>query len=108
MSSVTSAGVAGLVVAAAAFAADGLPKVAGEVTFSKDIAPILQRSCQNSFLKGRRVRNCRALFKLALISAKVRQLFTSTLTSNASAGMITIGPLRNGEFLIPSVISKSS
>jgi hypothetical protein len=47
MSSLTSAGVAGLVVAAAAFAADGLPKVAGEVTFSKDIAPILQRSCQN-------------------------------------------------------------
>ena len=31
----------------AAMGADGLPKVPGEVTFSKDIAPILQRSCQN-------------------------------------------------------------
>ena len=27
--------------------ADGLPAVSGTVTFSKDIAPILQRSCQN-------------------------------------------------------------
>lgn len=30
-----------------AMAADGRPNVLGEVTFSKDIAPILQRSCQN-------------------------------------------------------------
>src|SRR5579859_7008021 len=29
------------------FAADELPQVSGPVTFSKDIAPILQRSCQN-------------------------------------------------------------
>src|SRR5258708_17001857 len=27
--------------------ADGLPAASGPVTFSKDIAPILQRSCQN-------------------------------------------------------------
>ncbi|MBZ5607646.1 MAG: heme-binding domain-containing protein [Acidobacteriia bacterium] len=32
---------------APAFPADELPTVQGEVTFSKDIAPILQRSCQN-------------------------------------------------------------
>ena len=31
----------------AVFAADELPAVPGPVTFSKDIAPILQRSCQN-------------------------------------------------------------
>src|SRR5215469_5410833 len=30
-----------------AFAADELPQVQDPVTFSKDIAPILQRSCQN-------------------------------------------------------------
>lgn len=32
---------------AAPVAADTLPNIPGEVTFSKDIAPILQRSCQN-------------------------------------------------------------
>ncbi len=49
MKFVMRAGFAGLVAAAAAFAAgtDNLPVVQGEVTFSKDIAPILQRSCQN-------------------------------------------------------------
>src|SRR5215468_6021876 len=31
----------------AVFAADELPAFPGPVTFSKDIAPILQRSCQN-------------------------------------------------------------
>ena len=46
MSFLTRAGMAGLV-AVAALGADGLPTVPGEVTFSKDIAPILQRSCQN-------------------------------------------------------------
>jgi hypothetical protein len=34
-------------VALLTFAADELPQVSGPVTFSKDIAPILQRSCQN-------------------------------------------------------------
>ena len=47
MSLLTRAGIAGLVAAMAVLAADGLPNVPGEVTFSKDIAPILQRSCQN-------------------------------------------------------------
>lgn len=37
---------AGVIVCATAMAA-GLPAIEGEVTFSKDIAPILQRSCQN-------------------------------------------------------------
>jgi hypothetical protein len=46
MSLLTRVGIAGLVAAAAALCAD-LPVVQGEVTFSKDIAPILQRSCQN-------------------------------------------------------------
>jgi len=36
-----------LMACVAAMAADGLPNVPGDVTFSKDIAPILQRSCQN-------------------------------------------------------------
>ena len=40
-------GLAATVGCVAAMAADGLPTITGEVTFSKDIAPILQRSCQN-------------------------------------------------------------
>jgi hypothetical protein len=36
-----------LVVSVSGLAAAGLPAISGEVTFSKDIAPILQRSCQN-------------------------------------------------------------
>src|SRR5579864_7352569 len=35
------------VVASSALKADELPTIQGDVTFSKDIAPILQRSCQN-------------------------------------------------------------
>src|SRR5437588_9197639 len=35
------------IVASSALRAAELPVVKGEVTFSKDIAPILQRSCQN-------------------------------------------------------------
>ena len=47
MNFVIRSGMAGLVAAVAVLAADGLPNVPGDVTFSKDIAPILQRSCQN-------------------------------------------------------------
>ena len=47
MNSMIRTGVAGLAAAVAVLAADALPPVAGNVTFSKDIAPILQRSCQN-------------------------------------------------------------
>ena len=38
--------VAGVMISAALWA-DDLPTIKGEVTFTKDIAPILQRSCQN-------------------------------------------------------------
>ena len=41
------AGLASVAAMLAATTTDGLPVVQGEVTFSKDIAPILQHSCQN-------------------------------------------------------------
>ena len=47
LSLVTLSGVTGFVLAIAAFAGDTSTTQLGAVTYSKDIAPILQRSCQN-------------------------------------------------------------
>src|SRR5438309_4480792 len=47
MNFATRTAVIGFFAATAALVGGGLPNVPGEVTFSKDIAPILQRSCQN-------------------------------------------------------------
>jgi hypothetical protein len=48
VNSLVGIGMTGLLMSFAALASDtALPEVKGPVTFSKDIAPILQRSCQN-------------------------------------------------------------
>jgi hypothetical protein len=68
---------AGILASAAAMAAENGPNVPAEVTFSKDIAPILQRSCQNCH-------NEQGLAPMALITYKDARPWAKSIKERTS------------------------